>query len=100
MDLVKRKLVTIITEANLQNILIGDFKKMDFAGYTISEATGEGDRGVRQGDWEQNRNIRVEIVCEEGKAHTLLEHLTETYFQDYAMITFISEVEVVRPDKF
>lgn len=100
MDLVKRKLVTIITEANLQNILIKDFKTMNFTGYTISEASGEGDRGVRQGDWEQNRNIRIEVVCEESKAHTLIEHLTATYFQDYAMITFISEVEVIRADKF
>ncbi len=100
MDLIKRKLVTIITEANLHNILVKDMKKLNFAGYTISEATGEGDRGVRQGDWEQNRNIRVEVVCEETKAHRLIEHLTETYFQDYAMITFLSDVEVIRPDKF
>lgn len=100
MDLVKRKLVTIITESNLQNSLVKDLKKMNFAGYTISDATGEGDRGVRQGDWEQNRNIRIEVVCEESKAHTLVEHLTATYFRDYAMITFLSNVDVIRPDKF
>ncbi len=96
----KKKLVVVICEGQLENTLIDDLHEMKVYGYTICEAKGEGSRGVRAGDWEQNRNIRLEIVCSEKEAERVFTHIKNEYFENYAMITYMSEVEVIRGDKF
>ncbi len=100
MELVVRKLVTIITEASLERKIAADLRAHGIRGYTGSEAWGEGFRGVRSGEWEGSRNVRIDTVCNEGRARELIRHLEETYYKDYAMIVFLSDVEVTRPLKF
>lgn len=96
----KKKLVTIICEAQLENDLLKDFVKLEVPGHSICEAKGEGSRGTRAGDWEQSRNIRIEIVCSDQEAHKVMEHLRKEYYDDYAMISYMTEVEVMRDKKF
>lgn len=100
MAFMQKKLITIICEAQLENNLIEDFLKLGIKGYTLCEAKGEGHRGSRAGDWEQNRNIRVEIVCGSDEAEKVMLHIREQYYENYAMISFVSDVEVMRGDKF
>ena len=100
MSLSKRKLITVICESALENYLIEDIKNFGAKGYTIVDAKGEGHRGVRRGDWEQNRNIRVEVVCSEKTAYSIVDHLKENYYENYAMIVFLTDVEVLRTEKF
>ncbi len=100
MNYILKKLVTIICEANLEDELINELKNIGIKGYTISEARGEGARGVRKGDWDQNRNIRIEVVCGPEKAETIAQNLLDNYYENYAVITFISDVNVLRSGKF
>lgn len=95
-----RKLLTIVTEAVLEATLVRDIEQHNAHGYTITDARGKGSRGVRGAGWEANSNIRIEIVCDDGTAQSLAAHLRENYYQDYAMILFLSDVEVLRPGKF
>ena len=95
-----RKLLTIVTEASLERTLIKEFAAWGVNGYTISDARGKGSRGMRDADWDVAANIRVEIVCTDAMAHSVLEQLQKKYYQHFAMIAFISEVEVLRPEKF
>ncbi len=96
----KRKLVTIVTEENIEQLVINDVKKLGAHGYTSVSASGEGSRGTRKGDWDLNKNVRIEIVCDDSTAHAIVEHLMKTYYQDYAMIVYLADVEVLRPQKF
>jgi hypothetical protein len=96
----KRTLLTIVTESVLERQLAEDIKRLGAHGYTITEARGEGSRGVRSADWEYNANIRIETICEQSVAEAILAHLVRTYYANYAMIAFTSEVEVMRPEKF
>ncbi len=96
----KRKLLTIVTEAFLEERIAADARRLGARGYTACEARGEGHRGARSGDWEASRNVRMEIVCGEEVAQALVEHLFRHYYADYGMIVYLSEVEVIRPDKF
>ncbi|GAB4262863.1 P-II family nitrogen regulator [Deferrisoma sp.] len=96
----RRKLLTIVTEASIERKVTADALRLGAKGYTVCEASGQGHRGVRQGDWEANRNVRIEIVCAEQVARSIIDHLVQTYYDDYAMIVFLSDVEVIRPDKF
>ncbi|MBM4168015.1 MAG: transcriptional regulator [Ignavibacteria bacterium] len=96
----KKKLVTIVTESILEKKIAKDVLRLGAHGYTITEASGQGERGMRSSDWEQSRNIRVEVVCDNTIAETIIEYMAQTYYEDYAMIVFVHEVEVVRPEKF
>ena len=71
-----------------------------FHGYTISDARGEGSRGVRSAGWEASSNIRVEVVCDDSIATKVSAHLRKYYYDHYAMILFVSDVGVLRPEKF
>lgn len=100
MELVKKQLVTIICEAQIENNLVEDFDKLEVGGYTICEATGDGSRGVRAGNWEQDRNIRIEIVCSTEEADKIMKHLYAEYYENYAIISYQTDVRVIRDDKF
>jgi len=94
------KLLTVVTESALEASLVRDIERLGASGYTISNARGKGHRGVREADWEAESNIRVEVVCDEGTARRIAAHLQQRYYDNYAMILLLSDVEVLRPEKF
>jgi hypothetical protein len=95
-----RKLLTIVTESALERDLVDDFERLGVRGYTITDARGKGSRGTRRSDWAQAGNIRIEIVCEPALAERVASHLREHYYAHYAMILFVQDVGVLRPEKF
>lgn len=94
------KLLTVVTEAVLESSLVQDLDRLGATGYTVVNARGRGSRGVRVGDWSSNSNIRLEVVCDADLAQKISFHLERTYYNDYAMILYLSDVEVLRPEKF
>ena len=94
------KLLTIFTEASLESRLVNDIERLGGYGYTITNARGRGGQGSRQASWEANSNIRVEIICNTDFADEMGQYLQEEYYNNYAMVTFISDVQVLRPEKF
>jgi hypothetical protein len=95
-----RKLLTIITESALEHILVRDLERLGALGYTITDARGKGSRGMRDAAWGESSNIRVEIVCDAAAADAIAAHLQTHYYANYAMILFVSDVSVQRPEKF
>jgi len=97
MKLTKQKLLTIITESILDKRIIADFKDHGASGYTMMECNGEGSRGVRVGDWDQMKNTHFQVVCDEKTATKLMKHIYDEYHENYALIIYLSEVELFRP---
>ncbi|SDJ88466.1 hypothetical protein SAMN05216282_101172 [Cryobacterium psychrotolerans] len=95
-----RTLLTIVTEAALEGTLVRDLDRLHAHGYTITDARGKGNRGVRDAGWEASANIRVEVVCDAETAEAIAASLQEQYYDDYAMILFMSDITVLRPQKF
>lgn len=95
-----RKLLTVVTESALESRMRRDLQRLGASGYTITDARGKGHRGVRDAGWDASGNIRVEVVCDEPTARRIAAHLQQTYYDDYAMILLLSDVEVMRPEKF
>ena len=95
-----RKLVTIVTEAALEQELCESLEDLGATGYTVTNARGKGSRGVRDAGWSVSSNIRVEVVCSDDVARRISEHLQHKYYDHYAMIILQSDVRVLRPDKF
>lgn len=96
----ERKLITIITEAVLEPGLLRDLEQLGARGYTVTDARGKGHRGVREASWDTTANIRVEVVCNPEVATAITEHLWQHYYPYYAMILYMSDVAVLRPEKF
>jgi len=96
----RRKLLTIVTEAPLEQNLLKDLEGLGAGGYTITDARGKGSRGVRNAQWEHSGTIRVEVVCDAATADAIAAHLKDRFYDNYAMILFISDVDVLRPEKF
>lgn len=99
-DVSARKLVTVVTEAVIEKDLLSALDRLGVSGYTITEARGRGHRGIRNAGWEHGTNVRVEVVCEEGTARAIAAYLKEHFYPNYAMILYISDIEVLRPEKF
>ncbi len=95
-----RKLVTIVTEALIEKEIVNELQSLGASGYTITDARGRGHRGIRNAGWEHGANVRIEVVCDEQLAATIAATLRERYYGNYAMILFLSDVTVLRPDKF
>jgi len=95
-----RKLLTIVTESALERVLPEDLERLGARGFTITEARGKGSRGMRGGTWDENSNIRIEILCDTATAEALTAHLQKHYYDDYAMVMFVSDVTVLRSEKF
>lgn len=96
----RRKLLTIVTEALLEQRMVKDLERLGAHGYTIIDARGKGGRGVRNAGWESSGNIHIEVVCDATTATAIAVSLKEHYYDNYAMILFIGDVEVLRPEKF
>ncbi len=94
------KLITIITESVLEHAMVDDLERLGARGYTITNARGKGHRGVRDAGWSTDSNIRIEVVCESSTADAIAGHLIKTYYEDYAMLLYSSDVKVSRPEKF
>ena len=95
-----RRLLTIVTEAALETDLTAAIRKLGATGYTITNARGRGSRGVRDADWKTSSNIRIEVICEAATADAIAEFLRDNYYRDYAMVLYLTDVAVLRPEKF
>jgi nitrogen regulatory protein PII len=96
----ERNLVTIICESFLEEKILATAKNIGILGYTIMEARGAGSRGLRDGDFEYDKNIKIEMLCKAETADALCEEIQKKYFKDFAVVIYKSTVSVTRPEKF
>ena len=95
----KRKLVTIVIETSLAHRLEEDLLECGAKGFTSSLAHGAGPKNQRSSDIEGG-NVRIETVVSDSALEAILEKLKSNYFPHYAISCWVSEVEVVREDRY
>ncbi len=93
------KKVTIVTENILKESIIKILRKEGSTGHTITACEGEGSKGIHASDWE-GRNIQIDTIVSEETAHAILTAVSETYMKNYALIAYMSDVVVLRKEKF
>lgn len=96
----KRTLLTVITEATIEQTLLRDLEHLGVRAYTVTDARGRGSRGVRDAAWRESSNIRIEIICPRAQAESVLAYVQANYYANYAMVAFLMEIEILRPEKF
>ena len=75
----KRTLLTVITEATIEQALLREFDRLGVRGYTVWDARGRGNRGMRDGSWTESVNIRIEMVRPRSQAEAVRPYLAAGY---------------------
>lgn len=91
-------LVTVVAEAVLEPQLVELVKAQGATGFTVTAARGEGSRALRAGM--EAGNVRLEAIVSEEAADAIVTRLSERYFTNYAVIAWLTDVSVVRGDKY
>ncbi len=99
METVPLKLVTIVAEPVLEERLTGELRRLGARGWTVTESRGEGSRGIRASDI-PGSGVRIETVVSATVADAILGHVARQYFPRYAVIAYVTTVDVVRGDKY
>jgi hypothetical protein len=87
-------LLTILSEAVLEDTLIDEIMALGAKGYTISEARGRGTHGLRTGKWSAGGNIRIEVIGDQALCASIVERLQAGYERDYGLLMFTSAIEL------
>ncbi|WP_028456372.1 DUF3240 family protein [Chitinilyticum litopenaei] len=95
-----RTLLTIVTEAALENDLVELFHARKLRGWTIVEARGKGDHGEQHGSFDANHNIQIELIADSAAAEQLAETIQQKFGGDFALVQWLSDVRVLRAEKF
>ena len=99
MGTIPLKCVTIVAESVLADRLTGEIKALGARGFTLTESRGEGSRHLRSGEI-PGQNVRIETVVGDAVADAIVDHIAKHYFDDYAVIVYVTVVQVVRGDKY
>jgi len=95
-----RKLIVVITESALETLLVKDVLALGAHGYTVADVRGGGRGGPREGTWEADRNIRLEVICDAAVANAIAGHVLQRYALNYGTTMFVTDIAVLRPEKF
>lgn len=93
------KLVTIVAETVLEDQITASIKRLGASGFTVTEARGEGSRHLRSGEI-PGLNVKIESVVSEQTAAQIVDCIATEYFSNYAVIVYVSDVNVVRGAKY
>lgn len=94
------KVVTIIAEAQLESRLIKLAKRHNIGGYTILEARGDGASGMQSGSLDVESNILFLIIVSNSRLEAIMDELAGWINQGHHLVTFASDANVLRPQKF
>lgn len=101
MHLYPLKLVTVVGETVIMNDIAEEAVGLGATGFTMSEVAGQGSRSARNViDTGGAKTMKLEFVVPMEVAEKILTHISHTYFEHYACIAWLSDVQVVRGQQY
>ncbi len=100
MKLYNVKLLTITCEILVQKNIFEILKNHKITGYTTYEVDGDGTRGLRGQGFKNEKNVKVEVIMHEEKLSDVIEEISRTLFANFAIVLYVSDIGVLRPEKF
>ncbi|MFB5619757.1 MAG: P-II family nitrogen regulator [Nitrosopumilus sp.] len=94
------KLLTITCEILAQKNIIEILNKHEITGYTTYEVEGNGARGIRGQGFKNEKNVKVEVIMHEEKLQDVVEEISRTLFANFAIVLYVSDIGVLRAEKF
>ncbi len=99
MKLINFKLVTIICEPVLSSSILTISQDLGATGFTVTEVRGQGNGEKSSGEIPDLKS-KIEIVAEPLLALKIMNALAEKFFENYSLITYASDISILRPEKF
>ncbi len=93
------KLVTIIAEPVLEPRITTELRRLGATGFTVVEGRGQGSRALHAAEI-PGINVRIETIVPPDVAERIVEYISKQYFADYEVIAYLSDVQVVRGEKY
>ncbi len=100
MNLHPMKLVTIICESVLEEQIVNLLTASGAHGHTAFTVRGCGSQGLRSADIAEAGNVQIEVIMKPAAADALLARLHAELFKDFAMVAYVNDIAVLRPEKF
>jgi nitrogen regulatory protein PII len=100
MKLYNIKLLTVTCEILAQKNVLEILKNHEITGYTSYEVDGNGTRGLRGQGFKNEKNVKVEVIMREEKLSGVIEEISRTLFANFAVVLYVSDIGVVRTEKF
>ena len=100
MKLSNVKLLTVTCEILAKKNILEILNTCGITGYTSYEVEGNGSKEIRGHGFQNEKNIKIEIVSTEEKLKDVAEKIARSLFSDFAIILYFSDVQVIRPEKF
>ncbi len=100
MKLYNVKMLTIVCEILAQKNIINILEKHNVSGYTTYESEGNGARGIRGRGFKNEKNVKIEVILRETTAEKIIEDILSKLISDFAVIFYMSDVQVARSEKF
>jgi nitrogen regulatory protein PII len=100
MKLYNVKLLTVICEILAQKNVIDILNKHNITGYTSYEVEGNGARGLRGQGLKNEKNVKVEVIMQKETLQDVVEEIARTLFTNFAIVLYVSDVDVLRTEKF
>ena len=99
-NLYPEKLLNIITTDTMEEKLVTSFKKYGVSGYTILRARGAGSSGYDSDISGFDSNMMIKVIVPEHRLQPILESLERRIRKGYHLTVFVSDVQVINPEKF
>ena len=93
------KLLVIVAEAVLRDRLVAELETLRVPGCTLTTAMSWAREGLGSRDFE-GPSVRIEVVASAEVTDAILTTLTEHYFPTWSVMAWVSDVFVIRPEKY
>lgn len=90
-----KTLVSIVTEAALQRVVVEEIISLGPDSYTTAEVRGRGPRQFDQWEPQEYRAVRIDVVCDISVGEAIVKRLSDRYFRGYSMTITRLEVSVL-----
>ena len=97
----RAKMLSVTCEILARKSVIEILERHGIKSYTTYDVDGSGSSGIRGRGLQNEKNAKVEVITgDENRLHDAAEEISRTLFADYAIVLYVSDVGVLRPEKF
>jgi len=94
------KLLTILTEPEIADHVSADLRAAGARGFAVTEGRAEWQRAIASRDRFDGPVVRIETVVGPDVIDRAMRLLAEKWFPHYAVLAWVVDAEVLRPDRY
>jgi hypothetical protein len=94
------KLLTILTEPEIADLLAGDLRAAGARGLALTDGRAEWQRAIASRDSFDGPVVRIETVVSPEVIERAMRLLAEKWFPHYAVLAWVVDAEVLRPERY